>query len=144
MVAVIEGVAAEASGTLRLTLSADHPADHRIGDRGILVKAHTVDDLVEAHGGLTVSLIKVDVQGAEVRVLRGALRTIRRFRPVLLIEIDDSALSAAGFSADVLLDELESEGYKFYEPHRPEQALTRAEAIERRRSLGYADFLCRA
>lgn len=36
--------------------------------------------------GLAPCLIKIDVQGAETRVIRGALETIRQHRPVLFVE----------------------------------------------------------
>jgi len=34
-------------------------------------------------------MIKIDVEGMEMKVLRGLEETIRRTRPVLLLEIDD-------------------------------------------------------
>jgi FkbM family methyltransferase len=144
MVEVIEGVAAEKSGTLHLALSPYNPADHRIGDNGVPVRAWTVDELMAARQWPIVSLVKIDVQGAEVRVLRGARETIRRFHPVLFIEIDEGALSGAGFTADTLFDEIEGQGYHLYDPNEPSTPLTRSEAAMRRRALGYADYLCRA
>ncbi len=88
-------------------------------------------------------MIKIDVQGAEVRVLRGARRTIERFHPPLFIEVADEPLAGAGFSAEILWDEIERQGYRIYGPNDLSRALTRAEAATRRGSLGYADYLCR-
>lgn len=54
------------------------------------VEVVTLDSYVQEHG-LTVGLIKIDVEGGEQLILQGALETIRRFRPVLLISIYHSA-----------------------------------------------------
>ena len=36
-----------------------------------------------------VSFIKVDVEGADLLVLKGAINTIKKFRPIIMIEIED-------------------------------------------------------
>jgi hypothetical protein len=48
-----------------------------------------VDDLVDSRALRPPSLVKIDVEGAEDRVLLGMTRTIQRFRPVLVYEVDD-------------------------------------------------------
>ena len=138
---VIEGVAAEEPGMLRLAINPFHPADHRIGKEGLPVRAWTVDELVAARGWPAISLIKIDVQGAELRVLRGARATLARFHPRLFVEIDDGALEDAGFTADLLFDEIERHGYRPYDPAEPSVPLSSPKAALRRRALGYADHL---
>ena len=44
-----------------------------------------LDDFVSARGLARVDFIKLDVEGAELRALRGAERTLARFRPTLAI-----------------------------------------------------------
>ncbi len=51
------------------------------------VRATTLDGLWEAAGCPRVRLVKVDVEGAEHRVLRGAAEMLRSCRPVLLVEV---------------------------------------------------------
>jgi hypothetical protein len=126
---------------LRLAINPFHPADHRIGEEGLAVRAWTIDELVAARGWPAISLVKIDVQGAEVRVLRGARATIARFHPPLFVEVDDRALEEAGFSADLLFDEIERQGYRAYDPADPSVPLSRSKAALRRRALGYADYL---
>ena len=46
----------------------------------------------EALKGVDPAMIKVDVEGMEMEVLRGLEGTIRRAKPVLLLEIDDANL----------------------------------------------------
>lgn len=45
---------------------------------------------LDAYGFSDVSFIKIDVEGFELEVIAGASETIRRERPVLLVEIDES------------------------------------------------------
>lgn len=72
-----------------------------------------LDDMV-AHLGLAkVSVIKVDVEGAELVVLRGAERTITNYRPIVLIEVNQDTCRAAGYHASDLLDYLSRFGYRF-------------------------------
>jgi hypothetical protein len=49
-----------------------------------VVRVATLDSF-DLHG---VGLIKIDVEGAELGVLEGAVETLRRFRPLLLVEIE--------------------------------------------------------
>lgn len=57
----------------------------------LTVKTRRLDDLVEQHG-IEPKLIKIDVEGAELLVLRGAERTIKQFKPVILVEHGSAAL----------------------------------------------------
>ncbi len=45
----------------------------------------TIDDFVAGHGLTKVDFIKMDIEGAESFALKGALETIRKFRPKLAI-----------------------------------------------------------
>ncbi len=45
----------------------------------------TLDDYVASRGLERVDLIKMDIEGSEIPALRGALQTIRRFRPKLAL-----------------------------------------------------------
>jgi FkbM family methyltransferase len=57
------------------------------GAQGLKVRATPLDSL-----GLTdCHVIKIDVEGFEAQVLRGAAETIRKFRPVLYVENDRRA-----------------------------------------------------
>lgn len=60
-----------------------------------------------------VSFIKIDVEGYETKVLRGALETINRSRPVMLIEVNCAALVRAGSSSEELYELIKSLNYNF-------------------------------
>jgi FkbM family methyltransferase len=142
-VEVVEGVAADRPGTLHLVLNPLHPADHKIGAAGVPIAAFTIDGLLEGRGLPPVSLIKIDVQGAEPMVLDGAAATIARCRPALYIEIDPSSLDAMGGSARGLLDKLDAMGYA---PHRFDGAAAVPLSVDAAAALcaeppGYRDML---
>jgi len=79
---------------------------------GIIVPAVTLDDLVAEAGPRSVSLVKIDVQGAEMLVLEGAKRMLGKMRPPLFVEVDDRNLVDMGSSAHALVAHLEQAGYR--------------------------------
>ena len=97
------------SGYSGLRLRGDLPGDERRVER-IAVELRRLDgDLPE---DFRPALIKVDVEGAEVKVFGGAVETLRRFRPVLLFEHDRSDLYET--TSDVLWDLLDECGYRIF------------------------------
>jgi len=51
------------------------------------VELRTIDDLIDGWVGFSPDLIKIDVDGYEVRALRGARRIIAARRPVIMLEL---------------------------------------------------------
>ena len=88
---------------------------HRVkqeGTQGVsLVK---LDSYFAAHPVTRIDLIKIDVEGAEERVLRGTLETLKRFRPVLLMEMNDASLRLQGSSCSDVAELIESGEYCIY------------------------------
>jgi FkbM family methyltransferase len=104
--------AAERPGPLALTIDPYHPAGHFLSDTGVPTAGVTVDDLVRRHSQRRVSLLKIDVQGAELRVLQGATWTLETSRPVLLVELEEKALRLQGASVETVVQFLASYGYR--------------------------------
>lgn len=65
----------------------------------------TVDGLV-ADGFVPPDVLKVDVEGAEARVLAGAAETLRRFAPTVFVEVHERAVDA-----DAVARPLHAAGY---------------------------------
>jgi FkbM family methyltransferase len=61
------------------------------------------------------NLIKIDVEGAELRVLKGATNLIRRARPNLILELCEPNLAGFGDTADGLLTWLRENEYDVFE-----------------------------
>jgi FkbM family methyltransferase len=85
--------------------------------KGEQQKVHldSLDNLVDIHGFAEspVSFIKIDVEGHELAVLRGAVGTLARWKPVLMVEANSTKMAADIF------DFLETIGYSaFYQFER--------------------------
>jgi|SRR5215471_458510 len=84
-----------------------------------LVEVRTLDDVAGENPPARLDVLKVDVEGAEFRLLSGARSTLRRYRPVVLFEMSEPSLQSQGSSRRQVLDLLRSESYLIYtfEPH---------------------------
>lgn len=65
-------------------------------ETSVVVPMGTVDGIVDALGLDRVDFIKVDVEGFEPQVLKGALQTIERFNPIIYLEFNSWCLMAFG------------------------------------------------
>jgi FkbM family methyltransferase len=68
------------------------------------VEVTTLDMFCEQERLTRLDLIKADVEGSEVALLRGAEESIRRYRPVLMIEVNAAALNHFGYTAGELVE----------------------------------------
>ena len=90
----------------------------------IRVKTATLDALTNRIGlDPPVHLIKMDTQGAEGAILRGGMNTLRRFKPVLVMEFWPHGLKNCGDSAEAVLSLLSGLGYRLREINEREQSL---------------------
>jgi FkbM family methyltransferase len=80
---------------------------------GIPITVQTLrpDDVLPLLGSRKVSVLKMDIEGAEVAALRGAKRLLSEHQPVLLVEVEDRHLRRQHSSAEELYELLESLGY---------------------------------
>ena len=78
------------NGNLESSILATHMGKNATGPR-VWVDMVTVDKLVEEEE-LSPSVIKLDVEGAELKALEGARNTMQRFRPRLLVEVHHPVL----------------------------------------------------
>lgn len=77
------------------------------------VPLETLDTVVARLGLPRIDVIKIDVEGGETNVIAGARGVLTSMRPLLMMEVSDSALRAQGSSEASLLDMLRREfGYE--------------------------------
>ena len=140
---IVQAAVADSNGELRLKINRDHPGDHRLGEHGIPVRAVTLDSFVEQLDGPQISLIKIDVQGAEEKVLDGARRTLERQRPALFLEVDADCLRRFASNPRKLLEKATDSGYEIRRLLR--RSLSRPmrleTALELQATEGYLDLL---
>lgn|ERR1017187_5044318 len=75
------------------------------------VRGRRLDDIVkEAHTG-RVDALKIDVEGAEFLVLKGATETLDRDRPIVSVELVDAQLKAMGSNVAEVTAFMRSHGY---------------------------------
>jgi FkbM family methyltransferase len=90
----------------------------------IEVPTETLDGFLERNGVERVDAMKIDAEGAEMHIVRGARRLLGRTdRPLLFVEHNDTALRAAGSSAQELFEAIVGHGYA---PHLVERGRLRA------------------
>lgn len=75
------------------------------------VDATTLDAYLEVHGVARVDAIKIDVEGAELLVLRGATATLNRDHPLLIVEVEHRWAPRFGHEPKALFDVLAGFGY---------------------------------
>lgn len=78
----------------------------------VSVAVSTLDDVVDGLGLQRLDLVKIDVEGAEPAVLRGASRTIARLQPAFLVEIEDRHLAKYGDGSGTVIGLLADHGYR--------------------------------
>ncbi|MEI8340585.1 MAG: FkbM family methyltransferase [Verrucomicrobiota bacterium] len=78
------------------------------------VATTTLDRFVEEHGIQRLDAMKIDVEGAEMRVFAGARRTLETFKPVLVVELNPPCLERFATTGDDLLREIRSLGYEIF------------------------------
>jgi FkbM family methyltransferase len=94
---------------LESALTDDNRAAYRALE-AIVVDVSRADSLVRAGRAAAPALVKIDVEGGELRVLRGGAELLATARPLLLIEVHDAAarsaigemLAAHGYALTVL------------------------------------------
>ena len=83
------------------------------GGRLVEVAVTTIDRLTTPYDD-RVALVKLDVEGAELKALRGSVALIKRSWPLFLIEVEPEHLARQGSSVDELMILLKPHGYEAY------------------------------
>lgn len=125
-----------AQGTAVLHVAdVEHPGHNTLGGLvyhetkqaySVDVPVLTLDQVADQEGFERLDLLKIDVEGSETAVLKGAQGVLRRFRPALLTEAQDESLRHMGSSVSELVELLRKLDYAvwaFGESGRPEPVI---------------------
>lgn len=79
------------------------------------VRCTSLDEYVARHSITRLDVMKMDVEGAELRVLRGSVRTIERLKPqVVVFEACEALARSLGDSTREVKEFLEARGYVIF------------------------------
>jgi FkbM family methyltransferase len=145
---VLENVAvSDAAGGASLAVSDRNRGDHRLvrsGDAGtITVRTVTLDGYF---GGIRKpDLIKIDVQGAEWRVVAGMTGLLESAPPIIVMEWTPDLIHASGGDSTAVLDELWRRNFSLFEIREPSLDLRPVDnhwIAESRPPEFFANLLC--
>lgn len=78
------------------------------------VESITLDQYLEDKSLNKINFIKIDIEGGEFRALRGMQKTLKKYNPVLQVEVLDEMLKKQNIQWQDVLDLLEPLGYQMY------------------------------
>jgi FkbM family methyltransferase len=118
-VTVVEAAVSGRDGHAQLSQSTEDPeANSLFGPAGEgMVKVATVslDDELLRRKITGVDVIKIDAEGSELEVLKGARRLLTTERPAIVLELNPLALESGGTTPDEVLSQLKEYGYRWEE-----------------------------
>lgn len=76
------------------------------------VYINTIDQFVKVNKIEKIDFIKIDVEGFELSVLKGAEETLKASKPIIFLELDDNNLQENGATAKTLIEFLMAVGYQ--------------------------------
>ena len=79
---------------------------------GMDVQVRRIDDVINVAEDSRIKAIKIDVEGAELLVLRGSKELLRRERPFLVVECDDDLQEPFGYDTRDVITFLEKLDYR--------------------------------
>ncbi|MBS1854273.1 MAG: FkbM family methyltransferase [Acidobacteria bacterium] len=122
-VQVLPVALAETEGKAKLKVGGyEHAGHNTLGDFVYdiepggteLVDVRRLDDIIREQAPARIDVIKMDIEGAESRLARGANQTLRKYRPILLFEAEDASLRNQGSSREELVELLRALEYTMY------------------------------
>lgn len=121
-VRIVEKAVSDSNGAIRLYLSKDHNAGTHstisggtnVSDDYVEIPAVTLDTYVRDQNIAALRLMKIDVEGGEYEVIKGAHETLTSLRPIVLMELSDALQESRGFSTVEFKKLMKQFGYSAY------------------------------
>lgn len=83
----------------------------------VTVTVTTIDQFVAANGIERVDVLKIDTEGGELAVLRGAMQVLQRDHPLVICEYAPTNASQYGYDPEALVELLTGLGYNVRRDH---------------------------
>lgn len=101
-VTVVQAAVAESDGTNRFSTFEGFLEGHLVDEGGIEVETVSLDAFVESGTGRSPDVMKIDVEGAELEVLKGASDVLASARPIIFLAThgDDVHRACCSFLSD--------------------------------------------
>lgn len=107
------------------------------------VNLNTLDNYVDEIDITKLDFIKVDIDGYEFKFISGALDSLKRFRPIILMEFSHLHLLHEGSGVEELASMLKGLGYSFYSERTGRQYATRVDFLVDTMNCAYsANVIC--
>jgi len=79
------------------------------------IQIETLDSVAQSLGISKIDIIKIDTEGYEMNILKGSNYCIDKFKPAMMLEVDNSLLQAQSSSSLELLGFIKEKGYDIYD-----------------------------
>lgn len=113
-----KAVCNEDNKSIKIYLSPDASSNHSIYDKfkGKYenVETVTLDSFYKKNNIEEIDVIKIDVEGAEFAVIKGASEIFHKFTPLLIVEFSKASADAAGYDLSDLYYYLKDLGYQSF------------------------------
>ncbi|HEX5284654.1 MAG TPA: FkbM family methyltransferase [Bryocella sp.] len=118
-ITVVPDALSDSAGTAHMTKRPDNTGAAHIADQGDTeIEVSTLDTRVDELRLARLDFVKIDVEGFEAHVLRGGERSLKRFRPNMLIELLPEQLERAGSTTRMVYSLLQDYRYELYTADR--------------------------
>jgi len=114
----------ETDGEAELVLAQDQRSGHNtlgafawggvLAESRQTVRMRSLDSLAAEYRLDRLDALKMDIEGAESRALRGGARVFKELRPVVIVELSEGSLEAQGSSGGELLSLFAGYGYDLH------------------------------
>jgi FkbM family methyltransferase len=100
-------------GATEIAFQSSYRLDGTVPIEKETVEVRTLDSLIRVRSPARLDFIKVDVDGFEGKVFRGASRTLEKYRPRIFFEISPWHMQRVGDDSRTLIAGLRALGYRF-------------------------------
>jgi len=107
------------------------------------LKETTLDECVRLNGINQIDFIKIDTEGYEYKIIKGAKASIIRFKPIMVIEFGRTNLEGRGDRIEDLIKILKDLGYSFFSERNLREYSTGEELLKDCLSETTINVLCK-